>query len=74
MRKVVITGIGGKNKVNDARMKLKELLKFMKMDVLEESVGFAVNNEAWVNNKVLLTNDQKEEINSFIEKIKEFIK
>lgn len=72
-KKVAVTGIGGKNKTNDARIKLLDLLKTMKMNVLEESIGFQVNNEAWIDNKVLLNNEQFNELNAFINKIETFI-
>ena len=72
-KKVAVTGIGGKNKTNDARIKLIDLLKTMKMNVLEDSIGFQVNNEAWIDNKVSLSDEQFNELNAFINKIETFI-
>ena len=73
-KKVIVTGIGGKNKTNDSRIKLIELLKIMKMNVLDYSVGFQVNKEAWSNNKLLLTLEQENELDLLINKLNEFIK
>ena len=72
-KKVAVTGIGGKNKTNDARVKLIELLKTMKMNVLDYSIGFQVNNEAWIDNKVILNENQLNELNTFIEEIESFL-
>ena len=72
-KKVAVTGIGGKNKTNDARLKLIELLKAMTMNVLDYSIGFQVNNEAWVDNKVLLNDNQIDELNTFIEEVEAFL-
>ena len=72
-KKVAVTGIGGKNKTNDARIKLLDLLKTMKMNVLEDSIGFQVNNEAWIDNKVSLSNEQLNELNIFIKELETFI-
>ena len=73
-KKVVVTGIGGKNKTTGAREKLIELLKVLNMDVLDYSVGFQVNNEAWVTNQVILNNDQQKELNTLIDQLNQFLK
>ena len=72
-KKVAVTGIGGKNKTNDARIKLLDLLKTMKMNVLDDSIGFQVNNEAWIDNKVSLSDEQLNELNIFIKELETFI-
>ena len=72
-KKVAVTGIGGKNKTNDARGKLIDLLKTMKTNVLDYSIGFQVNNEAWIDNKVLLSDEQLNELNAFIKEVETFI-
>ena len=72
-KKVAVTGIGGKNKTNDARIKLIDLLKTMKMNVLEDSIGFQVNNEAWIDNKVILNDNQMNELNTFIKEVENFL-
>ena len=72
-KKVVVTGIGGKNKTNDARNKLIDLLKFMKMDVLDYSVGFQVNDDAWMTNKVTLADEQINELKTLLNNVYEFL-
>lgn len=72
-KKVAVTGIGGKNKTNDARGKLIDLLKTMKMNVLEDSIGFQVNNEAWIDNKLILSHEQLNEFNRFMKELESFI-
>ena len=72
-KKVFITGIGGKNKTSYSRENLKSLLEFCNMKVIDSSIGFMVNNEAWVNNKVVLDNTQKEELNKLASIIEENI-
>ena len=46
-KKVAISGIGGQPATANVRAKLEELLKFIKMDVLEDSTGAIINAEAW---------------------------
>ena len=72
-KKVCLLGIGGKNGTKLCLDKLTDLLKFMQVELLDDKVGFIVNNEAWVNNKVVLDNNQLEELKLFIKKIKDFI-
>ena len=43
------------------------------MNVLDYSIGFQVNNEAWIDNKVSLSDEQFNELNAFINKIETFI-
>lgn len=59
---VAITGIGGQNQTKDCREKLTGLLDFLRARVLPAQVGLAVNPEAWSNNQVVLTDEQKQEL------------
>ena len=59
---VMLTGMGGKNKTWDCREKLTALLDFLQAKVWTPQVGLMVNAEAWADNKVVLDNEQKEEL------------
>lgn len=61
-KKVVLTGIGGKNKTKDCREKLTSLLTFLGAEVLPNQVGLTVNIEAWTSNVVVLDESQKQEL------------
>lgn len=53
-KKVAISGVGGGRRTVGARDALTALLTFMKTEVLPESVGAAVNREAWASNELVL--------------------
>lgn len=58
-KRVLLTGMGGKNQTADCRQKLTSMLDFLQADVVEPQVGLMVNVEAWADNKVVLTEEQK---------------
>jgi NAD(P)H-dependent FMN reductase len=72
-KKVVLTGIGGGNQTKDCREKLTNLLNFIGAEVMPLQVGLAVNVEAWKNNVVILTNDQKAQLKAQVEETLRFI-
>lgn len=72
-KKVTISGIGGKFATACSREKLKELLTFMKMNVMEETNGFTVNPEAWGSNVLSLSEETKAKIYEQAEKFIKFI-
>ena len=59
-KRVALTGAGGKAATADCRAKLRELLTFMKAEVLKEQVGIAVPAEAWGTDVLTLRDEQKE--------------
>lgn len=61
-KKVALTGIGGRNQTKDCREKLTSLLDFIGAKVLDNQVGLAVNVEAWTSNEVVLTDEQKAQL------------
>lgn len=66
---VMLTGMGGKNKTWDCREKLTALLDFLQAKVLTPQAGLMVNVEAWADNKVVLTDEQKEELKKQVESL-----
>ena len=68
-KRVAISGSGGKAATADCRAKLKELLTFMKADVLIEQVGIAVPAEAWGTDVLTLTEEQKAELKVLADKL-----
>ena len=68
-KRVAISGAGGKAATADCRAKLKELLTFMKADVLKEQVGIAVPAEAWGTDVLTLTEEQKAELKVLADKL-----
>lgn len=58
-KKATISGVGGKMKTAGVREKLKELLEFMKLSIMEESFGAAVNKEAWGDGVLVLSEEDK---------------
>lgn len=58
-KKVTICGAGGKFATAGMRKNLKELLEFIKMQVIySEGTGIAVNPDAFATNKVVFTQEQ----------------
>ena len=72
-KKVTISGIGGKFATAGVREKLKELLGFMKMNVMEETNGFTVNPEAWQSNVLSLSEEGKVKLYDQADKFMKFI-
>ena len=72
-KKVTISGIGGKFATAGVREKLKELLGFMKMNVMEETNGFTVNPEAWQSNVISLPEEDKAKLYDQADKFMKFI-
>ena len=72
-KKVTISGIGGKFATAGVREKLKELLDFMKMNVMEETNGFTVNADAWVSNVLALPEEDKAKLYDQADKFIKFI-
>ncbi len=72
-KKVSLLGIGGKNGTKFCLDKLTDLLKFMQVNVMDSNLGFIVNNEAWMDNKVNLNKEQLDELKLFTQKIKDFM-
>lgn len=61
-KKVIVTGIGGGNQTKGCREKLTALLEFIGAKVMENQVGLSVNVEAWKSNEVVLTDEQKAQL------------
>ncbi len=73
-KKVTICGAGGKFATAGMRKNLKEVLEFMKMEVIGgEGTGIAVNPDAFATDKVIFTEEQLKELSNqvelFLEKI-----
>jgi NAD(P)H-dependent FMN reductase len=73
-KKVVLTGIGGKNKTKDCREKLTSLLDFLGAEVLPNQVGLMVNVEAWTTDVVVLDESQKQELQEQVDALLNSIK
>jgi chromate reductase len=61
-KKVALTGIGGKNQTKDCREKLTSMLDFLRARVFDKQVGLMVNVEAWGDDVVRLTPEQKQQL------------
>lgn len=61
-KSVAITGMGGRNQTKDCREKLTALLDFLRARTLPTQVGLSANPEAWSDNKVILSEEQKLEL------------
>ena len=57
-KKVTLTGAGGKMATAKCREKLTELLTFLKADVMEQQTGIVLNQEAWTEGRMILTEEQ----------------
>ena len=68
-KRVALSGAGGKAATADCRAKLTELLAFMKAEVLAEQVGIAVPAEAWGTDVLVLTDEQKAELEALADKL-----
>lgn len=70
-KKVTISGVGGKSATANARAKLKELLQFMQVELMEASeTGVALDMSAFQTNILDLSEEDKhalqEQVNSFL--------
>lgn len=73
-KKVTASGAGGKNKTAYCRVKLNDLLEYIKMDVMREpQTGIALGMEAWVKGEFKLTEEQLNELKIQAEKFAEFV-
>ena len=57
-KKVALTGAGGKMATAKCREKLTELLTLLKADVMEQQTGIVLNQEAWTEGRMILTEEQ----------------
>lgn len=72
-KKVVLTGMGGSNQAKDCIEKLTGLLDFIGAKTMENKVGMVVNGEAWGDNLVVLTDDQKASLAKQVDDMLAFI-
>lgn len=73
-KKVTISGAGGKSAASGAREKLKELLTFMKVQIMPNmNMGIALDMEAFASNKLILSEKNKEELAKQVEEFLNFI-
>jgi NAD(P)H-dependent FMN reductase len=72
-KKVALSGAGGKMATAKCREKLTELLTFIKANVMELQTGIALNLEAWTEGRMILTENQREELKGQVETFLKFI-
>lgn len=72
-KKAAISGIGGQPATANVRAKLEELLKFIKMEVLEYSTGAVINAEAWGGAPLEVSAEVKAELKAQAEELLKFI-
>lgn len=56
-KKVIITGVGGKNKTQGSREKLYDLLKVMRVEPLDEGFGIMINPEAYETGELTISDE-----------------
>ena len=61
---VAISGVGGRYATLGAREKLYDLLKAVNAKPLDKHVGIIVNPEAWGNNQLIISDDDKQRLKS----------
>ena len=73
-KKATISGVGGKNATAGARMKLKELLAFMGVEVMTENeTGVSLVPDSFGTNTLELSEEAKERIKKQVESFISFI-
>ena len=72
-KKVALSGAGGKMATAKCREKLTELLTFIKANVLEQQTGIVLNLEAWTEGRMILIENQREELKGQVEAFLKFI-
>lgn len=73
-KKVTVTGIGGKTATAQMRAALSSLLRFIRMDTMdEEGTGYTVNGSAWMSNVVELSDEQVAALKKQVADFKAFI-
>lgn len=73
-KKIAITSIAGANKGSFVRQNLTNLLKTIKMNVMNDSLGLSVPSESWSSNVINFDSEQNKEIEKFVNKFLDFIK
>ena len=74
IKKITVSGAGGKNQTASCRAKLNELLEFIKMDVMKEpQTGIALGVEAWTKGEFHLTDEQMAQLKEQAERFGEFV-
>lgn len=68
-KRVAISGVGGKAATAVCRVKLTELLTFMKADVLPQQLGIALPPEAWSTDVLTLTDEQLAQLKALAESL-----
>lgn len=58
-KKAAICGIAGKSAAAGARAKLRELLTFIKADVLDQETGIVLNPEAFTKGELILSDESR---------------
>ena len=73
-KKATISGVGGKNATAGARMKLKELLKFMGVDVMvENETGVSLSPDSFGTNTLDLSKEAMESLKKQVESFLSYI-
>ena len=73
-KKVTFSGAGGRAATSGARNQLRELLKYMGMDVMEGfSVGIALKGEEFITNELSLSQEEVEALQSQVNAFFAFI-
>ena len=74
-KKATISGVGGKNATAGARMKLKELLAFMGVDVMvENETGVSLAPDSFGTNTLDLSEEAKERLKKQVESFLSYLK
>ena len=74
MKKVTISGVSGKSAAGGARKKLTELLKLMKMELMEmPQTGIALTSEAFKTDKIDLSQTDIDALNQQVDEFLKFI-
>ncbi|MDO4288773.1 MAG: NADPH-dependent FMN reductase [Eubacterium sp.] len=72
-KKTAICGVAGKSAAAGSRAKLRELLTFIKAEVMEEETGIVLNPEAFTQGKLILSEESKAALRAQTEAFLKFI-
>ncbi|MDO5016158.1 MAG: NADPH-dependent FMN reductase [Eubacteriales bacterium] len=72
-KKVMITGVGGRNKTQGSRDKLYDLLKVMKVEALDEGFGIMINPEAYKSGVLTISDEVVEGLEQQVKAFLEFL-
>ncbi|MCF0231902.1 MAG: NAD(P)H-dependent oxidoreductase [Enterococcus sp.] len=73
-KKAAISGVSGNSAAGYSREKLRELLPFLKLDLLKDECGIALGAESFKTDKLILSKEDEQALKNQAQKFLDFLK